>query len=160
MTNDKRSIFAKGLDLAIAVFYTRESVYRANRTATESLSRPETPPAQQDRADIKEDQSEVNMGFIHETDSEIFGCETRSESAYLNDLSPVDNRAVFIWYLRRKEVQDEIIADIMQQAGAHFTKGHKKKADEYAQMAAVVMAVKLRVDHIPHSIEASYISTQ
>lgn len=92
------------------------------------------------------------MGFVHETESEIFGIETRSESAYLHDL---EGCQVFIYETTRgADVRED---GIMKQAGEHFAKGGTKEAERFKQIADIVRGTPIRPDREHHLLEASYI---
>ncbi|HEY8560463.1 MAG TPA: hypothetical protein VIL74_08805 [Pyrinomonadaceae bacterium] len=96
------------------------------------------------------------MGFIHDTKSEIFGIETRSESAQLFDLSG-DKEHLHIRYIRKSAVRDEIAEAILKQAGEFYGKGEFKKADQYRELSDIVKKTAVSYDEKPYSVEASYI---
>jgi 5'(3')-deoxyribonucleotidase len=95
------------------------------------------------------------MGFIHETNSEIFGIETRSESAYLRDLS-ADKKHLHIRYVRKSQVRDEIADSIMKQAGEFFSKGEIDNAMQYKKLSEIVRQTAVSYDEKPYSVEATY----
>lgn len=95
------------------------------------------------------------MGFVHDTGSEIFGMETRSESAYLSDITKKKEH-LFIYYQRKAAIRDEIVGKIMEQAGKFFTQSDAVKAEQFRQFAEFVKGIKLGEDLVPCSVEATY----
>ena len=95
------------------------------------------------------------MGFIHDTGSKIFGIETRSESAYLIDMSE-DTAHLSIPQRRGVEVRDNIVANIMKTAGEYFAKGDSAEAVRLKKVADIVNGTAIRPDDKRYSVEATY----
>jgi hypothetical protein len=95
------------------------------------------------------------MGFIHDTKSEIFGIETRNESAVLFDTDE-NNQHLFINYVWKSQVRGEIAETLLKQAGEFYGKGEFKKADQYRELSDIVKHTAVSPDSEPRSFEATY----
>ena len=99
------------------------------------------------------------MGFIHETNSQILGFESRSESCVVwEDGKKWDDEPKHIFVGSRtppKRVQDAIRAILMQAAGKAFSKGDDAEANRLKKAALDVSALKFDDDVAITIVEVS-----
>lgn len=97
------------------------------------------------------------MGKIHETNSQIFGFEERSESCIVWESGKEWDQEpshIFVGYRHPKaKVQNEIAAMLMQQAGDAFAKGNETEANRLKKCAADVRDLKFESDVAISAVE-------
>lgn len=93
------------------------------------------------------------MGFVHETESEIFNIETRSESAYLGFRNDAD---IFIAGFQSPDAIRKVIAqELMNKAGTAYAASDESSAKQFKAMADEVLQTAVRQNGSP-CIEATY----
>jgi len=75
------------------------------------------------------------MGFIHKTDSKIFGIESRRESVIVWEKGEGKAKHVFLPKTYKNDVRDEIVQGLLKKAGNLYAQGNEKDARAYKNIA-------------------------